>query len=45
VAGHKSTARDLVSLGAYVCFECAAKRCHFRMGAKDRHFFAVVAAE
>jgi len=28
-----------------IYFECAARRCHFRMGVKDRHFFAVVAAE
>src|SRR6516164_7359698 len=28
LAGHKSTAADL---GAWLCFECAARRCHFRM--------------
>jgi len=42
LAGDKRTAADL---GAWLCFECAARRCHFRMGVKDRHFFAVVAAE
>ena len=37
--------RPACDLGAWICFECAARRCHFRMGVKDRHFFAVVAAE
>ena len=29
---------------AWICFECAARRCHFWMGVKGHHFLAVVAA-
>jgi len=36
--------RLAAAAGAWICFECAARRCHFRMEVKDRHFSAVVAA-
>jgi transposase len=36
--------RLAAATGAWICFECAARRCHFRMGVKDHHFLAVVAA-
>jgi hypothetical protein len=35
----------LTDVNEWMSYQCAARRCYFRMGVKDRYLFVVVAAD